>query len=92
MSPNARDLTATLQGNAVLLSYGIGIADGVTILSRRESEPDFSPIAEDEPSPVCDTRPKLDPLRPETRYYRAILRYSSNENRKLSNEVRLTLP
>ena len=63
MSPNARDLTATLQGNAVLLSYGIGIADGVTILSRRESEPDFSPIAEDEPSPCRHHREVTPPGR-----------------------------
>jgi hypothetical protein len=39
-----------------------------------------------------DTRPKLDPQHPEKRHYRAILRYSANETRLLSNEVVLTLP
>ena len=85
-------LTATVRDGSVLLSFQIGAADGITLLSRRESEPDFSAIAEDDPSPVVDTRPKLDPYQPETRFYRAILRYSSSENRQLSNEVRLTLP
>ena len=85
-------LTATVLEGSVLLSFQIGAADGITLLSRRESERDFSPIAEDDPSPVVDARPKFHPDQPETRYYRAVLRYSSSENRQFSNEVRLTLP
>ena len=85
-------LMATLFPDKVLLSYRIGMADGITLLSRRECEPEFSAIAEDDPSPVVDARPKLDPHCSETRYYRAVLRYSSSENRQLSNEVRLILP
>ena len=85
-------LTAILLSDHVLLSFRIGLADGITVFSRRASEPDFSPIAEDDPSPVMDARPKLNPAQPETRFYRAVLRYSSSENRQLSNEVRLILP
>ena len=85
-------LSATIRDGTVLLSFQVGAADGITLLSRRGSETEFSPIAEDEPSPVVDARPKLDPDQPETRYYRSVLRYSSSENRQLSNEVRLTLP
>ena len=85
-------LTATLLDDSVLLSFRLGMADGITLLSRRGPEPEFSPISEDDPSPVVDARPKLDPGQPETRFCRAVLRYSSSENRQISNEVRLTLP
>jgi hypothetical protein len=93
MHPSATHvLTATLVDDQALLSFRLGLADGITLFSRRESEQDFSPIAEDDPSPVVDSRPKLNPSQPETRCYRAILRYSSSENRQLSDEVWLTLP
>ena len=84
-------LTARLFNGCVHLDFQIGAADGITLLCRRESEPEFSAIAEDDPSPVVDDRPRLDPDQPETRYYRAVLRYSSSENRQFSNEVRVTL-
>jgi hypothetical protein len=93
MHPSATHvLSATLVDDQALLSFRLGLADGITLFSRRESEPDFSAFAEDDPSPVIDARPKLDPNRPETRCYRAVLRYSNSENRQLSDEVRLTLP
>ena len=85
-------LTATLLNDQALLNFRVGLADGITLLCRRGAEPDFAPIAEDDPSPVVDSRPNLMPGRPEIRCYRAILRYSGSENRQLSNEVRLTLP
>jgi hypothetical protein len=85
-------LQAILHEGKVWLSYRIGIADGITLLSRRGLEAEFSALAEDEAPPVIDARPKLDPHRPETRHYRAILRYSSNEIRQLSNDIVLTLP
>ncbi len=85
-------LKAILHDDKVLLSYQLGAADGITLLSRRGPEVEFSALAEDEPPPVIDARPKLDPGQPETRRYRAILRYSSNENRQLSNEIVVTLP
>ena len=49
-------LTATVCDGSVLLSFQIGAADGITLLSRRASEPDFF-AAEDDPSPVVDDRP-----------------------------------
>jgi hypothetical protein len=85
-------LTAILRENKVLLNYRLGAADGITLLSRRGPESEFSEFAEDESPPVIDARPKLDPDQPETRRYRAVLRYSSNENRQFSNEIELTLP
>ena len=93
MNPfSTQTLTAILHEGKVWLSYRLGLADGITLLSRRGSEVEFSAIAEDEPAPVVDDRPKLDPHHPETRRYRAILRYSSHECRQLSNEIVLTLP
>lgn len=85
-------IEARLRDGVVCVSFRLGLADGFTLLSRRGGEEDFSALAEDDPIPLIDARPKLDPLRPETRYYRAILRYSSNETRKSSNEIVLTLP
>lgn len=93
MNPdNSHILKGALHGDNVLLSYHLGVADGITLLSRRGLEAEFSAFAEDESSPVIDARAKLDPDQPETRRYRAILRYSSDENRQLSNEIMLTLP
>jgi hypothetical protein len=85
-------LIAILQDGKVWLSYRLGLADGITLLSRRGIEAEYSAIADDEPAPVVDARPKLDAHRPEIRYYRAVLRYSANEIRMFSNEIVLTLP
>jgi hypothetical protein len=92
MNPfDPRSLSAFLHEGTVVLNFHLGIADGITLLSRRGSETDFTALAEDEPPPVIDSRPKLDPGRPEIRRYRAIFRYSGHECRVLSNEVVLTL-
>ena len=85
-------LTAVVDDGRVVVSYKLGMADGITLYSRRDGEPDFSPLAEDEPGPFIDDRPKLDPNQPEVRRYRAVLLYSGEENRLLSNEVVLTVP
>ena len=92
MHPSSnRVLTATLFGEKVLLSYRIGIAVSIKLLSRRGGETAFSPVAEDEPSPILDDRPKLDPDRPETRIYRAIVAYGTGES-QLSDEIKFTVP
>lgn len=88
---SARILKAVLCDGSVWLNYRLGIAEGITLLCRRFMEAEFSAIAEDEPAPVIDARPKLNPDRPETRCYRAILRYA-NGACMLSNEIVLTLP
>lgn len=85
-------LAAILRDGKVWLTYQMGLADGITVLSRRGAEPEFTALAEDEPGPVVDARPKLDPALPEIRRYRAILRYSADEIRRFSNEIVLTLP
>lgn len=93
MSPNgSRVLTATLQEQGVLLSFRLGIADGITLLCRRTSEADFLTVAEDDDGPVVDARPKLRPDQPEIRVYLAILHYDDGETLRLTNEVRVTLP
>jgi hypothetical protein len=94
MSPltTAHILSGILTDGTVLLSYRLGLADGITVLSRRGTESDFAPLAEDEPAPVIDARPKLAAAGPEVRHYLAILRYSANEVRQLSNEVVLVVP
>ena len=85
-------LDAFFRDGKVWLSYQLGAADGITLLSRREGETEYVALAEDEASPVIDSRPKLDSRRPETRSYRAIFRYSANEIRRFSNEVKLIVP
>jgi|GEM_PF-2207894 len=89
---SSRILSAVIDNGRVVVSYQLGLADGITIYSRRDGEADFSPLAEDEPGPVIDDRPKIDPHQPETRRYRAVLLYSGEENRLMSNEVVLILP
>jgi len=91
-SHGSRVLMATLQEESVLLSFRLGIADGITLLCRRSSETDFLTVAEDEDSPVVDSRPKIEPDQPETRIYVAILYYDDGETLRLTNEVRITLP
>lgn len=85
-------LSAALENGRVVLRYQMGLAEGITLYCRRGQEPDFTEFADDEPSPLVDDRPKLDPTQPETRHYRAVLLYSGEENRQMSNEVALTLP
>ena len=85
-------LSAVVDDGRVVVSYKLGMADGITLYSRREGETEFSPLAEDEPAPFIDDRPKLDPHQPEVRRYRAVLLYSGEENRLMSNEVVLTVP
>ncbi len=45
-------------------------ATGVNIYSRRGSEPTFTFLARDTESPYIDTRPLLDPTKPEVRVYK----------------------
>ena len=87
-------LNGAVEDGKVVLTYRLGLAEGITIYSRRGSEPDFSPLTEDEdePGPIVDARPKLNPHGPETRRYRAVLLYSGEESRKLSNEIELVVP
>ncbi len=93
MNPvSAQILKAILCDGKVWLNYQLGVADGITLLSRRGDEAEFTAIAEDEPAPVVDARPKLDSTQPETRRYRAILSYRTNAMCQLSNEVTFTLP
>ena len=89
---SSRILSAVVEDGRVVVSYQLGLADGITLYSRRDGEADFFPLAEDEPGPVIDDRPKMIADQPETRRYRAVLLYSGEENRFLSNEVVLTLP
>ena len=87
-------LRGAVEDGKVVLHYQLGMAEGITIYSRRGSEADFSPLAEDEDEvgPIVDARPNLNPQAPETRRYRAVLLYSGEESRKLSNEIELIVP
>ncbi|MGI8603194.1 MAG: hypothetical protein ACR2OZ_09355 [Verrucomicrobiales bacterium] len=87
-----RVLTVSLENNKVILTYQLGMADGITIYGRRGQEAEFYPLAEDDPAPFVDDRPKLNPDEPETRRYRAVLLYSDEENRQLSEEVTVVVP
>ncbi len=88
---DARTLTAALVDNTVVLHFRLDMADGITILCRRDGEKGFATIAEDEPGPVMDARPKLDPHRPEVRHYVAILRFIHQDNTVISSEAKITL-
>ncbi len=89
---SSRILSAAVQNGRVVVSYHLGLAEGITLYGRRGGEPDFSELAEDQPAPFIDDRPKLKPNEPEERRYRAVLLYSGEESRLLSNEVVLTVP
>lgn len=93
MNPlHSQSFFATLTDGEVHVHFRMGLADGFTLLSRRSSERDYSEIAEDEPTPVVDARPKLDASRPEVRFYRAILRYTDRQSCRPSKEIKLTVP
>ncbi len=89
--PGSHTLEARLCEAGVVLHFRLGVAEGVRLLSRRGAERDYSTLAEDEYPPVTDARPKLDPDRPEVRYYRAILSYA-NAMCQFSNEIMLIVP
>ena len=79
-------LTADLVDNKVVLHFHPG-----TILCRRDGEQRYATLAEDEPGPVFDVRPKLDPRRPEIRHYVAFLRYIHRDDTLITKEVSVTL-
>jgi hypothetical protein len=75
-----------------MLFYKLGMADGITIYGRRGAESEFTPLGEDDPEPFVDDRPKLNPDGPELRHYRAVLLYSGEENRQLSEILTVVGP
>ena len=89
---SSRILSAAVQNGRVVVSYQLGMAEGITLYGRRGTEEEFSELAEDQPAPFIDDRPKLVPGQPEERHYRAMLVYDGEESRLLSNEVVLTVP
>jgi hypothetical protein len=89
--PDCHTLEAHLCDAGVQLYFRLGVADSIRLLCRRGAERDYATLAEDEPAPVTDARPKLDPARPEVRYYRAILSYA-HVMCQFSNEIMLVIP
>jgi hypothetical protein len=89
--PGTHTLEAVLCESGVLLHFRLGIAEGIRLLCRRGAECDYSVIAEDEPPPVTDARPKLDPDRPEVRHYRAVVIYA-NAMCQFSTEIAVLIP
>ena len=93
MHPSGKQaLAGRIEGGRVVLSCRRGNADDLTFYARRESEPDFTALDDDNGESVVDDRPKLDPARPEVRRYFAMLLYGGEETRYKSNEVVLTVP
>lgn len=84
-------LTGRVEGGRAVLCCRRGMADDLTIYSRRDGEPEYTALDQDGEE-VVDDRPKLDPRRPEVRRYFAMLLYSGAENRLKSNELVLTVP
>ena len=85
-------LSGDVVNGQVVLSFRAGMADLVSIYSRRPGESDFSPIEDEAEGLVIDDRPNLEPGTPEERRYYAILLYSGEENRQKSNEIVLVVP
>lgn len=86
-----KTLDGRIESGRAILFCRRGTADDLTFYSRRENEPDFSPLDGDDECFV-DDRPKLDPARPEVRRYFAMLLYGGEETRLKTNEVELTVP
>ena len=84
-------LSGQLEQGQVVLFCKRGMADSLTIYSRRDGEKDYLELDESNDK-IVDARPKLDPSRPEIRRYYAMLLYSGDEIRKKSNEIVLTVP
>jgi hypothetical protein len=61
-----RDLSA----GHVEIQFVKSTSDGVNIYSKRGNEPGFTFLARDTQSPYIDTRPLLDPNKPEVRIYK----------------------
>lgn len=85
-------LSGAIVDGKVVLSFRAGMAEGVSIFSRRPGESDFSPLEDEAEGPVVDDRPNLEPGSPEERRYYAILLYSGDETRQKSNEVVVLVP
>lgn len=48
-------LTAVVDDGRVVVSYKLGMADGITLYSRRDGEPDFSPWPRTSPGRLSTT-------------------------------------
>jgi len=82
----------------VLLSAGIpeikwvkNYSDGVNIYAKRGSETGFSFLARDTVSPYLDTRPNLEPGKPEDREYYAYYIFEDEEKGLESNTIKITV-
>lgn len=84
-------LAGEVENGKVVLFVRRGTADDITFYTRREDEPDFTPL-DDYGERIVDDRPKLDPERPEVRRYFVMLMYGGEETRLKSNEIVLTVP
>ncbi len=82
----------TLSEGQPRIHFCMGMADSYSLLSRRAFEAEFTEIAADDPPPILDTRPKLDPGRPEVRVYRIVFYFSENQHQRLSEDMWLVLP
>lgn len=65
------NLTASKEGNWVVVGFNKNKADGVHVYSRRGGEKDFSFLAADTEAPYHDKRSNLVPGQAETREYKA---------------------
>ena len=62
-------LKGSTVGETAMVGFQLNGTDGLELRSRRGSETEFTFLANDTHPPYHDTRPKLDPTKPEKREY-----------------------
>ena len=85
-------LTASYNGNELILKFRKEGATGVNIYSRRGSEKDYIFLGLDTSSPYNDLRKKLDPGLPEQREYYAMYVDADKEIGKPSDVLKVVIP
>jgi hypothetical protein len=73
--------------NKVRIRYPKKRTSGINLYSKRGDEKDFSFLTFDANPPAFDNRPKLDPIKPESRYYKACYVINDNQVGQYSDQV-----
>ncbi len=85
------ELEVLIVGDMPTIKWKKSYSEGVNIYSMRGNETDFTFLARDTVSPYHDTRPNLEPGKPETRKYYAFYVYDDEQIGLQSDTKNLTV-
>jgi len=86
------ELEGKLVGGLPVIGFPLEVYEGIRLESMRGAEEDYSFLANDTHPPYHDTRPKLDPTKPEERKFVAWYIYGDEIIGQQSDELTVVVP